>query len=245
MGFFDRVSPLSTDETTPLYLQLQTVLRGAIEGQVVARDEAIPTERELAEAFGVSRITVRKAVDGLVSEGLVTRRQGAGTFVQGVRVEKYVSRLTSFSQDMAMRGMNPGSEWLVKQVARVNPEEALSLGLSPNAEVYRFHRIRLANGESMALEYSTIPAYCLPSIDSVGKSLYAALEVSGYLPVRVLQRLRAISFNKEQATLLNISPGDPGLFFERRGFLPDGRAAEFTQSFYRGDSYDMISELAL
>lgn len=95
----------------------------------------------------------------------------------------------------------------------------------------------------MALEYSTIPAYCLPSIDAVGTSLYEALEAAGHLPVRALQRLRAIAFSPVQADRLGIEPGMPGLFIERRGFLSDGRTAEFTQSFYRGDAYDVVAEL--
>jgi GntR family transcriptional regulator len=95
----------------------------------------------------------------------------------------------------------------------------------------------------MALEYATIPAYCLPSVEAVGASLYEALEAAGHLPARALQRLRAIAFTPEQAEVLGIEPGMPGLFIERRGFLADGRTAEFTQSYYRGDAYDVVAEL--
>src|SRR3546814_17661634 len=79
------------------------------------------------------------------------------------------------------------------------PEEALSLGLSPGSLVYRFHPIRYADDTSMALEYATIPAYCLPSVDTVGASLYEALEAAGHLPVRALQRLRAIAATARSA----------------------------------------------
>src|SRR3546814_5504893 len=82
----------------------------------------------------------------------------------------------------------------------------------------------------MSLGYATIPAYCLPSVEAVGASLYEALEAAGHLPVRALQRLRAIAATAEQAEMLEIDPGTPGLFIERRGFLADGRTAEFTQS---------------
>ncbi|MEZ0242359.1 MAG: GntR family transcriptional regulator [Sphingomonas sp.] len=243
MSLIDSVGRLHKDDPTPLYLQLQKGLREAIENRVVKADAAIPTERDLAEEFDISRITVRKAIDGLVSEGLLARRQGAGTFVMAPRVEKSFSRLTSFSEDMISRGRRPHSVWVSKSEGAVTPEEALSLGLSPGTSVYRFHRIRYADDLPMALEYSTVPGYCLASPDSVGPSLYEALEAAGHLPVRALQRLRAINFSAEQAEALGVTSGDAGLFIERRGFLVDGRTAEFTQSYYRGDAYDVVAEL--
>ena len=234
---------LRRHDPQPLYLQLQKLLRDAISGALVAQDEAIPTERDLAEEFAVSRITVRKAVDALVDEGLLARRRGAGTFVIGRRVEKSFSKLSSFSEDMRSRGRSPHSVWVGRSSGAVTPEEALSLGLSPGSMVYRFSRVRFADGRSMALEQSTIPAYCLPSADAVEESLYEALERNGHRPVRALQRLRAIAFTPQQAEALGTEAGAPGLFIERIGFLADGRAAEFTQSHYRGDSYDVVAEL--
>ncbi|QAY77871.1 GntR family transcriptional regulator [Sphingosinicella sp. BN140058] len=234
---------LRRDDPQPLYLQLQQLLRSAIQESRIAKDMAIPTERDLSEEFDVSRITVRKAVDGLVDEGLLTRRRGAGTFVVGQRVEKIFSKLSSFSEDMISRGRRPHSLWVSRGVGSVTPEEALTLGLSPGSTVYRFHRIRLADGEPMASEKATIPAYCLPSVDAVGDSLYEALQRTGHRPVRALQRLRAVSFGKEQAEALDVPAGAPGLFIERVGFLADGRAAELTHCHYRGDSYDVVAEL--
>lgn len=243
MSFIESVGRLHKDDPTPLYLQLQKGLRNAIENRVVQADAAIPTERELAEEFDISRITVRKAVDGLVSEGLLSRRRGAGTFVVAPRVEKNFSRLTSFSEDMVSRGRRPHSAWVSKSEGAVTPEEAMSLGLSPGSSVYRFHRIRFADDLPMALEFATVPGYCLPSVDAVGASLYEALERAGHLPVRALQRLRAVNFTADHAEPLGVAPGDAGLFIERRGFLVDGRTAEFTQSYYRGDAYDLVAEL--
>ena len=243
MALIDSVGSLQKADPTPLYLQLQRILRDAIDSHIVKADQALPTERDLAEEFEVSRITVRKAIDGLVTDGLVSRRRGAGTFVMAPRVEKCFSKLTSFSEDMISRGRRPHSVWVSKTSGAVTPEEALSLGLSPGSVVYRFHRIRFADDLSMALEYSTVPAYCLPSPDAVTLSLYEALRATGHLPVRALQRLRAIAFTPEQAEALAIEPGSPGLFIERRGFLADGRTAEFTQSYYRGDAYDVVAEL--
>jgi len=243
MSFSEKIGALGEDDSAPLYLQLQRLLREAIKQNVLPQDSAIPPERELAEEFAVSRITVRKALEGLVEEGLLSRRRGAGTFVTGARVEKSFSKLSSFSEDMLSRGRRPNSVWVNRSIGTVTPEESLALGLSPGAAVYRFHRVRFADETPMAIEYSSVPAYCLPSLEAVDYSLYDALERAGNRPTRALQRLRAVSFTAEQAETLHVSPGDAGLLIERRGFLRDGRASEFTQSYYRGDAYDLVAEL--
>ena len=226
----------------PLYRRLEERLRHAIESGAVKPEQALPSERDLAEDFAVSRITVRKALDGLVAGGLLVRRQGAGTFVAG-RVEKNFSKLTSFSEDMAARGRSSRSEWITRAEGAVTPDESLMLGLSPGTRVYRFHRIRYADDFAMALEYSTIPGFALPSAQVVKGSLYEALNATGNRPVRALQRLRAVLFDAAQAKLMGVEPGAPGLLIERRGFLEDGRAVEMTQSWYRGDAYDFVAEL--
>lgn len=238
-----RVGKLDGASRLPLYKQLQRALRVAIERRVLGPEDALPPERDLAADFKVSRITVRKAIDVLVSEGLLIRRQGSGTFVC-TRVEKNFSKLTSFSEDMRARGRNPRSVWLRKAVGTVTPEEALTLRASPGTPVYRFHRIRYADDAPMALEYATVLASCLPSLEAVDSSLYAALEAVGNRPVRALQRLRAVLFTFEQAELLQTNASGPGLLVERLGFLKDGSTAEFTQSFYRGDIYDFVAELS-
>jgi GntR family transcriptional regulator len=243
MSFSDLVGKLSPDDPSPLYLQLQRVLREAITRGVLPADSALLPERDLAEEYAVSRITVRKALEGLAEEGLVSRRRGAGSFVAGSRVEKNFSMLSSFSEDMISRGRKPHSVWVNRSVGNVTPTESLSLGLSPGAVVYRFNRIRYADQTPMALEYATIPGYCLPSIDDVDQSLYDALGKAGFRPARALQRLRAVSFSAEQAEALAVAPGEAGLLIERRGFLRDGRACEFTTSYYRGDAYDVVAEL--
>ncbi len=242
MSFAATIGQLAKDDPAPLYLQLQRMLRDAINNKLLQRDDAIPPERDLAEDFHVSRITVRKALEGLVSEGMLTRRRGAGTFVAS-RFEKSFSKLSSFSEDMISRGRKPHSEWISKAQGQVTPEESLSLGLSPDAAIYRFQRLRFADGQTMALEKSTIPTYCLPSLETVTDSLYEALDQHHHRPVRALQRLRVIHLNEELADRLGVKAGDAGLFIERRGFLGDGRPAEFTQSYYRGDAYDVVAEL--
>jgi len=242
MSLADKIGGLAEDSAAPLYRQLHDLLRSAIESQSLKPEEALPPEREIALDFSISRITVRKALDGLVADGLLVRKQGAGTFVGG-RVEKQFSKLSSFSEDMATRGRTARSEWISQQEGAVSPDESLTLGLSPGARIYRFHRIRFADEQPMALEYSAIPGWGLPGLEAVDASLYTALDAAGHRPVRALQRLRAVLFDADQAKLLHVDVGAPGLFIERRGFLEDGRAIEMTHSWYRGDAYDFVAEL--
>jgi GntR family transcriptional regulator len=233
---------LDPNSSQPLYQQLQRALREAIEKRVLGPDDALPSERQLANQLGVSRITVRKAIDGLAAEGLLVSRQGSGNFVS-THIDKNFAKLTSFSEDMRARGLTPHSVWLKRSEGTVTPEEAMKLGLSPGTEVYRFHRLRYANDEPMSIETCTIVAACLPSVDAVDASLYEALERTGCRPVRALQRLRALLLDDEQAKLLEAEPGDAGLLVERIGYLRDGRAIELSQSIYRGDTYDFVAEL--
>jgi GntR family transcriptional regulator len=147
------VGPLDGRGNLPLYQELQRALRKAIDNRILGPDDALPSERDLAVDFAVSRITVRKALDGLVADGLLVRRQGAGNFVSA-RVDKNFAMLTSFSEDMRARGRTPRSVWLKRAAGTVTPEEALALRLSPGTPVFRFNRIRYAddrgNGAALA-----------------------------------------------------------------------------------------------
>jgi GntR family transcriptional regulator len=235
--------PLDESSAQPLYQQLQRALRGAIENGIIAPDDALPPERDLAEMLKVSRITVRKAIDELVEDGLLIRKQGSGTFVSN-RVEKNFAKLTSFSEDMRARGRQPRSVWLNRAQGTVTPEESLTLRSSPGTPVFRFHRIRYADDAPMAIEHATVIASCLGSLDDVENSLYEALERTGNRPVRALQRLRAVLLTAEQAKLLKAQEGEAGLLVARVGYLKDGRAVEYSQSWYRGEIYDFVAELS-
>jgi len=236
--------PLDRSNPVPLYQQLRRSLRNAIEQDVLVPNDALPAERDIAVDFGVSRITVRKAIEGLVEEGLLDRRHGAGTFVAS-RIQKNLATLSSFSEDIASRGWQARSEWLSRTEGQVSPTESLALGLPPGMAIYRLDRLRHAADMPLAIEHAIVPASCLPSIEAVGTSLYAALEQTNHRPTKALQRLQAIAFDEGQARLLDVNIGDPGLFAERRGFLGDGRIVEITRTYYRGDAYDFVAELAI
>ncbi|WP_257456598.1 GntR family transcriptional regulator [Archangium lipolyticum] len=242
---FDKQA-LSSDLPLPLYLQLARYLRGLISSGKFGHRDALPSERELAERFEVSRVTVRKALKELLDEGLLQQRQGAGTFVnRGPYVEQRLSTLTSFSEDMSSRGLSASSRWLHRMVSVATPEETLALGISPGAMVSRLQRLRMANDTPMALELAVIPTRFLPDPHEVQGSLYDTLRRRGYTPHRALQRLAAVKLTAEPAEQLGVPEGAAALYIERRTLLEDGTPLEFVRSHYRGDAYDFIVELNL
>lgn len=226
----------------PRYEQLRESLHELIRDGVAGPGGALPAERELARLTGWSRVTVRKALAGLVERGVVNSKPGAGTFV-GERIVRSFSRLTSFTDDLRARGLDPQVVFLERAVGEATPDEAMALAVSPGSGVVRLHRLRSAGESPLAVERTVVPQAILPSADLVVVSLYETLESLGVPPQRALQRLRAVAVDAATAVLLDLATGSPGLQIERRAFLADGRAVEFTRSVYRADAYDFVAEL--
>jgi GntR family transcriptional regulator len=234
-------------ESAPLYLRLKMLVQDAITQGDLKPGDAVPSERDVATLLDISRVTVRKAFTELVDEGVLVQRRGSGTYVRERtgRIEQPLSRLTSFSEDMQLRGFKTEADWLDRSTGLPTPEEALKLSISPSEHVCRFHRLRRANGEPLAIELAVVPHRFLDDPSAVTYSLYDALGAKGFRPVRALQRLHATALKAQEAIWLDQPDGSPALFIERISFLPDGRIVEFTRSHYRGDSYDFVAELTL
>ncbi len=233
---------LDPDCTTPLYLQLKGRIEELIRQGELREGQALPSERELAKRLGVSRLTVRRALDELVSGGMLVRRHGSGTFVAS-RVQRPLSVLTGFSEDMRQRGMTPASRWLRRERGTATPEEAIALSLEPGEAVVRLLRVRTADRLPMAIEHAVIPVRFFPDPEGIEESLYAALKARGYGPEWALERLRAVSAGEREASLLGVPIGSALLYIERVSYLPGGTPLEFTRAHYRGDRYDFIAEL--
>lgn len=231
----------------PLYLRLKRWIEDAVHRGVIKPGEALPSERELAARLDMSRVTVRKAVQDLVREGVLVQRHGSGTYVapQPNRVEQSLSQLTSFTEDMARRGMTVRSIWLDRGIYPPSPEETIVLGLSATDAVARIARLRLSGDMPLAIERAALSSRILPDPDAVGTSLYEHLGKTHHRPVRAVQRIRAISLGEEDAKLLDVAPGVASLHIERTSYLASGRVVEFTRSIYRGDTYDFVAELRL
>lgn len=230
------------DDNTPLYLQLANKLRDSINDGQIGTGKALPSERALADLTGASRVTIRKAIEQLVDEGLLLRRHGSGTFI-APRIEQPGTALTGFSADARHRGKAPGSIWIVKTISSPSPEEATNLALRPGSQVVRLGRVRIADDEPLAIEHAIVPADLLPALESVGDSLYAALDLTGNRPVKGMQKLRASLATPIEAGLLSIREGSEILRIERRTYLRDGTPVEFTRSAYRGDRYEFVTDL--
>ncbi len=226
----------------PLYRRLATALSEVLAAPGVEDTPTLPSERALSSALGISRVTVRRALDDLARDVRLRRRQGARTTV-ALRVEKALSALTGFSDELRGRGALPGQRWLARQTVLPIPSEAMALQLSPGDPIVRLIRVRTADGQPLAIERAAVPQAILPSGDLVEDSLYAALSALGAAPVRGAQRIRAGVMSRAEAELLASDPGSPLLIVERRCFLADGRPVEFTETRYNGERYDFLTEL--
>lgn len=231
----------------PRYVQLRQRLESGIESGLLPPNSSLPPERELAEITEMSRVTVRKAIQELVREGLIEQRRGSGSFIREPtnRKEQPLSQLTSFTEDMARRGRDTTSRWLERGVFLANPAETKALDLPERTEVARIYRLREAGRRPMALQRATLPLDILPNPLEVTTSLYEVPSQRGARPVRAVQRISAINTEAPEAELLGVPEGEAGLSIERTSYLASGKVAELTRSLCRGDAYDFVAELRL
>lgn len=227
---------------TPLYLQLFERLAKHIRDGGYRSNEALPSERSLAERLGLSRVTARKAIDRLAEQGLIVRRHGSGNYI-APQLEQPLTRLTSFSEELRQRGFLPSSRWLKRACTAASSDEQLSLALSPGARVARLERLRLADGTVMAYEVSVLPESVLPDPGSVQGSLYERLTELKRVPARALQHMRAQNATARQAELLGVPPGQALLHLTRVGYLASGTPVELTHSYCRSDLYGFVIEM--
>ncbi len=248
----DLMTELDTDRwykngRGPRYQQLSRYIAGLINSGDLTTDDQLPSERELADVSGVSRVTVRKAIGELALAGLIEQKQGAGSFVRGPgeRFEQSLSSLVSFTENLQARGIKSSSETLLKGLFRPTPTETTVLGLSRVQQVARVHRLRSGDGVPMALEHSSLPDDILPRPEKLEVSLYDLLRKRDSAPTRAIQRVSAVNATGPVAELLKMAEGTAVLQIERTGYLASGRPIEFTSGVYRSDIYDFVSELRL
>ncbi len=230
----DRASPL------PLYFQLRSLLLEQIESGSLKPGDTIPTERELIDRFGVSRITVRQAVNSLMSDGLLYRQRGLGTFVRSNRIEQELSTLTGFSEEMIDRGLTPGAKLISAEMVEADAATAAKLRLQPGQRVFRMVRLRLADGEPMALDITCCPPDLGEKLlgDDLQGALYTLLEEKyGVELDQADQAIQAALADEFLATHLGIKKGMPMLQMERVVYAMDGRPVELSRTCYRADRY--------
>ena len=220
---------------------------GALEGELqkfieneLEPHDSLPSERYLVERFGLSRTTVRRALAELAEAGQIYRVQGRGTFVAEPVVRKEMT-LTSFSEDMALRGLRPSSRVLSVSRSAAGASIGQALGLSPKDAVLRVERLRLANKEPMCLERGALPGALVPGIEDYldeAASLFSLLNGKyGIRIARAEQVVRPTVVSKEEAELLDVPELSPALLITRVSLDDQGRRIEFAKSLYRGDKY--------
>ncbi|NMH72608.1 GntR family transcriptional regulator [Bacillus sp. RO2] len=230
----DKTSPI------PIYYQLESHIKNQIEAGFILPGETIPSEREYAESYGISRMTVRQAINSLVNEGLLYRKKGSGTFVSEKKIEQPLQGLTSFTEDMKKRGMEPTSKLIHFELIPANSFISNELKISEYAPVYEIKRIRLADGEPMALETNYLSANLVKGLteEEVKASIYSYVEDKlGLRITHAEQVIESVKASEEHVKLLNIVKDHPMLYIQRNTFLHDGTPLELVKSVYRGDRY--------
>jgi GntR family transcriptional regulator len=198
-----------------------------------------PSERELVQHFGVARMTVRQALDALVSEGLLERVPGRGTFVARAKIDVQV-RLSSYTEEMHRRGMTPTSRTLLARMESAGPGVARALEINEGDRVVHWQRIRLADGAPMCIEDAYMADSIMPEFleAPLPESLYAEFKRRDLLPTWGEDSVDADLSRPDEADLLGIEAGRPVLRIARRAFA-GSIAVEVSRSTYRADRYTL------
>lgn len=203
-------------------------------------DTLLPSERVLAEQFGVARMTVRGAIDSLESAGLVRREPGRGAFVQHPRLT-HSEIFRSFTEDMRFRGMEPGARDFSARLEPASEKVAAALDIAEGDPVVRIERVRTADGTAMAYETTNLPASRFPDLIekmSETDSLYEVLDRAyGVHPENAEQTVAIDRLSPEDAVRLETDAGEPCFAIERKAHDNMGKTVEFGRSLYRGDRY--------
>jgi GntR family transcriptional regulator, N-acetylglucosamine utilization regulator len=241
-GPLDRASP------TPIFEQIRTRVQDAISSGDFAAHQRIPSERQLSDRFGVSRMTVRQALEALAQERFLYSLPGKGTFVADQKIiEQPLLHLTSFTQDILARGMQPSSRLLDGRIVAASFEMARLFGVSPTVEIVQVTRLRLGDGEPLAIETTHIPSALAPGLlahDLAGESLYAILAREyGIRLASARQTIEAAEPTPDEQRALGIDGPRPVLRISRLTSDASNRVVEYVRSVYRGDRYHLTVEL--
>lgn len=224
----------------PLHDQVREAIESQIRSGDIPPGSRLQSERDLADHLGVSRVTVRRALDALEREGLVRAEPGSGRYVQASALAEPPNALLSFTELGARRGLVATARVARTRVRSATLEEAELAGIAPGAELFELERLRLLDGVAVALDHTRVPlavAPDLPEADFRRASLYEALERAGAGVARADYTTEACAASPSQARQLGVAPGDPLLLARTTSYDRAGRVVELGQTFYRGDRY--------
>lgn len=230
---------------TPLYRRIKDGIKQHIEDGTLGPGSRAPSERELADRYGVSRMTARQALSELAQEGLLQRVQGQGTFVADHKIEQSVSELIGFSEDMRRRGLESHTQVLAVERGFPSLDLSTQLGIGLGEATVSLERLRFAAGRPMSHEISVLPAHLVDGIEQqdLRGSLYALLrDVYGIRLTRAEQRIEGLRADERQAEILGVKPGDVLLRLERVSYSGD-QPVEHVDAYYRADRYAFSASL--
>jgi GntR family transcriptional regulator len=227
--------------SVPLYLQMKNTLETEIREGKYETSERLPSERELCERFGVSRMTARQAIKELERDGLVFSRVGKGTFINNGIIDQQLSNLTGFSQDIRNRGARPSSQVLTATLLPATLPLSVILKIMLGAEVVALSRLRLSNGMPLCIETAHIPHHLCPNLlqnDFSQESLYQVFERDyGHRLLRAEQTMEAGLAEPGELELLQMVHPAAVLRIERLTYNQQDVLLEYVTSTYRGDLY--------
>jgi GntR family transcriptional regulator len=236
------------ETSIPLYVQIAESLLDRIESSELRPGDRLPSERELSNMLDVNRMTVRRALQVLESQGLLIRRRGDGTYIAEPKIERQADHLVPFTRGMERRGYVPGAKVITLERRVAEAAVARELGLPVSAPVYYVRRLRLINREPVMLERFTVPGHRFPGFeryDFSSRSVYAVMEQEyGVAVVRARQSLEPVVATEYEARLLEVQPGAPLMLERRLGFDQDDQPVEYGRDLYRGDRFRFVTEVA-
>ncbi len=241
------MSAIYRNSPLPRYYQLKEILRERIRSGEWKPGSLIPSERELSEKYGISRMTARQAITDLVNEGIFYREQGKGTFVSNRKITQQLIHLTGFTEDIRARGQLPSTKVLSAEMSPADEATAEKLRIEPGTLIFRLQRLRLADDEPLAIEVSQIHfkgCERLLEEDLEHNSLYRVLESRfGIMLMEADQELEAGLVENDEAQLLSISPGSPVLFTRRTTYTERNQPIEYAKSMYCGHKYTFYTHM--
>jgi len=231
---------INKNSPIPIYYQLEEKIKALIIQGELKTGDMLPSEREYADQYEISRMTVRQAISKLVNDGYVYRKKGTGTFVAEEKIEQPLQGLTSFTEDMKTRGMVPSNRLIYFRVVPAPSYIATSLNIDEGAPVFEIQRSRLADGIPMALETNYLSEKLIPGLteEIAQSSLYDYIENTLNNKIgEATQIIESSIVTEKEMELLEVKKGSPVLIIERKTSLLDGRPLEVVKSAYRADRY--------
>ena len=223
----------------PLHHQVFRDLKSALDAHEWRPGDRMPTERDLAERYGCSLITVRHALGELVRQGNIERTRGRGTYVLAPRIDRNIAGSMSFSEELKRRGLDPATRLVTSRIEPAGDAVATALEIDADAPVIYVERLRLGNGEPLILEQARLPAARFPRLlafDLERSSLYDLLaERYETRIVRARETVEPVALRQREAKLLELPPRALALQIEGVAYAADGSPVEVARSFVRGD----------